>query len=59
MDTILNQLALGREKGDAAGQLLQAYIETGIEMVHTHTHTPEVTKEPKGTRAGDQFIEPQ
>jgi len=37
MSNLLNSVAVGRRSGEDAGEILQAYIQTGPGMVLNHT----------------------
>ncbi len=60
--SLLNSLAVARKSGDDASEILQAYMDTAPEMVLSHIPAPAapgLAKAPKGTGAGDKFLEPQ
>lgn len=59
MSELLDSTAVGSKSGEDAKEILQAYVATAPVMVLNHTLAAEVEKRPKGTGAGDQFIEPR
>jgi hypothetical protein len=57
MSDFLDEPAVSSRSGKDAASLLQAYMNTGITMVLSHTNG--VQKQPEGTGAGDHLIKPR
>lgn len=60
MSSLLNSLAVSRQKGGNAAEILSAYISTqpGMVLNNTAENAPTTTSKPKGSGAGD-LIEPR
>lgn len=61
MSNLLDTVAVSRQSGENAGEILGAYLDTAPQMALNRTveAAPEATAQPKGVAAGDKLIEPR
>jgi hypothetical protein len=57
MSSLLSRSAISCLKGSEAEEILQAYMDTGPDLVFSHEPSA-MQKQPSGTGAGDKLIKP-